>query len=161
MPNSFIKNVNIVANWILGGSLMGDASALPPVGTANAGKVLTAGASNGAMTWEAVALDVPLPLRLGTASVEISDWDLAVENGWYVGDDSENSPTAFTVYVGEVIAVNNLWVTQTVREKVPNGNLDRRVFRRDRSNGVWGAWEELSSTVSDDALGELITGVLI
>ncbi|MFF5993476.1 pyocin knob domain-containing protein [Lysinibacillus sp. KU-BSD001] len=83
--------------------------------------------------------------RVGLHCSQISDWNNALENGWYMGTRTHNSPVdnpeADTWFMGEVISHNQLYVIQKVYQFTdPN----RTTYVRSKLNGVWTAWREES-----------------
>jgi hypothetical protein len=79
--------------------------------------------------------------RLGESSLSITDWNLALKNGWYISDaaTAANKPTPVTTgwLIGEVQNLNDSWITQRVWEAfIANGP----VWERRRLNDVWGPW---------------------
>lgn len=100
----------------------------------------------------APAVDARLPARLSGASTQsITDWNLAVENGWYRGSSAANAPATGWAY-GVVELYNNSTITQTVHMPSGDGAPDTKVWRRSMDAGVWGAWYRLQwSQVEQDA----------
>ena len=75
--------------------------------------------------------------RLGMVAQYIGDWNTVLTNGWFMSLNALNSPVAGWL-IGEVVAHNADWVTQTVfRFEIDH----RLIYRRQRSAGSWGAWE--------------------
>ncbi|MGO1073240.1 phage tail-collar fiber domain-containing protein [Lysobacter sp. CA199] len=75
--------------------------------------------------------------RLGTVGKTTTDWNTAVENGWWMGVGSANAPGGGW-YLGEVVQHNSGWITQTVWDF--SGDF-RVMWRRQKANNAWGAWE--------------------
>lgn len=86
-----------------------------------------------------------LPARLSSSALAITDWNLAVENGWYMGDNALNGPIA-NWCLGTVEVHNPLWVTQTVHLFTTDSSADSRVWRRQQNNDTWGNWYRLQLT---------------
>ena len=110
-------------------------AAIPVVPALVEGKWLKA--SGGAMTWA----DVPsftLPTRLGTVAATITDWNTAIDNGWYMAAGAANAPDGSNWFIGEVVQHNPSWVTQNVR-RFTDGTYAYR-YRRALNNTVWSAW---------------------
>lgn len=102
------------------------------------------GANNASNLTTGVIPDGQLPARLRAASITIADWDSAIENGWYMASGAANAPTADAVwYTGSVEAPNINWITQTVHAFAADWPENTLTWRRDRNNGVWGAWYRL------------------
>jgi hypothetical protein len=92
--------------------------------------------------------DARLPARLNTvANGNITDWNQAITNGWYMGYNLPNSPTTGVWYIGNAVAHNGLWVTQTVYAFTGDSASDTQTWRRSSSDvgGTisWGAWYKL------------------
>jgi hypothetical protein len=93
------------------------------------------------------ALIVPIVSggRLGTIakSVPSSDWDLAVENGWYMVSSGTNAPGgSANWFIGLVTSHNSLWTRQQVWD-FANTNTE---WTRVKNNGTWGAWIQQSGS---------------
>ena len=89
------------------------------------------------------------PGRLGPKAATITDWNDAVESGWYMASNATNAPTASTWYLGTIeshdSSVGNRWVTQTVHGFSDlDGSTDTMTYRRSCNAGVWQAWYKLS-----------------
>ena len=81
-----------------------------------------------------------------TATI-ITDWDSAIKNGWYNATDATNAPEATAWFIGEVLAHNALWITQTVYRFTDDSETDTKVFRRECNDGSWGSWYRLRLSV--------------
>lgn len=91
--------------------------------------------------------------RLSPAGRTVSDWNNAVDNGWYNANNTAvNGPTA-DYYVGEVIVYDANWITQILYPL--NGPL---VWRRDRDAAVWGSWRLLNIPTLDRPGGFQVNG---
>lgn len=91
-----------------------------------------------------VIADGRLPERLRAAAANITDWNNATGNGWYMGSGAANAPTAdATWYKGLVEVHNASWVTQTVFAFSSNGAADTKTWRRECDGGTWGTWYRL------------------
>lgn len=75
--------------------------------------------------------------RLGMAAQQIGDWNTVLTNGWFMAPDALNSPASGWL-IGEVVCHSTSWVTQTLWAFASD---HRVIFRRQRSNAVWGPWE--------------------
>ena len=83
----------------------------------------------------------PLPARLGATATAVSNWNTAVDNGWYYSSPGgTNAPEATGWYLGEVIAYSATgWVDQVVW--LFTGGLNRWRYRRQMNGtGTWSAW---------------------
>lgn len=81
----------------------------------------------------------------------ISDWNNAVTNGWYMGNNATNAPVASAWFYGEVIAHNTSYVRQIVYRFATDTNIagtnnDR--YERVQQNGTWGSWINTSVRVA-------------
>lgn len=84
--------------------------------------------------------DARLPGRLGTVAQQISDWNGALDNGWYMGVDAANAPASGWI-IGTVAAHGAAgWRTQEVHAFTADGVADTKTWRREQDNGAWGAW---------------------
>ena len=90
--------------------------------------------------------------RLGpTQNGTVSDWDTALESGWYHAPaNTPNAPNA-AQYVAEVIAHSANYVVQTAYQFAASGFRDgtESGWRRVRLVGVWGAWQRLRTAEGD------------
>jgi hypothetical protein len=79
-----------------------------------------------------------LPARLFNTCKYISDWNAAIDNGWYMSNDGINSPVRQWL-MGEVINHNHLWVCQRVCAFA----TDQTWYVRYKIDGVWSSWTHL------------------
>lgn len=90
--------------------------------------------------------DARLPTRLGTLSKIVTDWNNAVENGWYMasGLGGANAPLGSNNwFYGEVVNHQGTgWCTQTLYD-FAGGAAIVPVWRRAQQNGTWGQWYRL------------------
>ena len=119
---------------------------LPIVGsiTGNSGsatKLETARKING-VDFDGTADINVLPARLAAASQIITDWNLAVENGWYQGNMALNAPNT-EWNLGIVEAHGYGWVTQTVHTFTSDSPSNSAAWRRDQNGSIWGNWYRL------------------
>uniref|UniRef100_UPI001C8F3D44 pyocin knob domain-containing protein n=1 Tax=Telmatospirillum sp. J64-1 TaxID=2502183 RepID=UPI001C8F3D44 len=96
----------------------------------------------------AARLESALPGRLGVRAFDITDWNNALENGWYMASGAANAPPGETGsgawWMGFVERHNELYVTQTVHAFSGNsGPNNTMVWRRRRFNGTWSDWYKL------------------
>jgi microcystin-dependent protein len=98
-----------------------------------------------------------LPARLQAAAQTITDWDNALENGWFQGNQAANAPeNVLTWWLGYVEAHYDRWVTQTVHRFTADAPTNTHIWRRSSSDSagtrVWGAWYKLQvSQTEQDA----------
>lgn len=97
--------------------------------------------------------DARLPARLGLAALTITDWNNALDNGWYMGASTSNSPDGTAQwFLGTVEAHGSSgWRTQTVHAFTVDGASNTYTWRRAQNNGTWEAWYklQLSQTEQD------------
>jgi len=95
-----------------------------------------------------------LPARLQAASQTISDWNNALENGWYQGNAAANAPggvegiAILDWWLGCVETHYDRWVTQTVHRFTIDAPTNTHIWRRSSEDSgatvrVWGAWYKL------------------
>lgn len=85
-----------------------------------------------------------LPTRLGETALQISDWNTATTNGWYMAQNGTNAPEASIWFIGHVENHGALgWCTQTVHGFTNDSSSDTKSYRREQNNGEWGAWYRL------------------
>jgi hypothetical protein len=76
--------------------------------------------------------------------VSITDWNNAVENGWYMGNNAANAPTRSDTsvwYFGHVIAHNENYVFQEVYHFTSSTDASQNnKYIRAKMNGAWGEW---------------------
>lgn len=104
-------------------------------------KLATARTING-VAFDGTANIDALPARLGSSAQIITDWNSAVENGWYMGYEVLNAPNAGW-NLGIVEAHNPIWVTQTVHSFTVDSSSNSEVWRRQNNGGTWGNWYRL------------------
>ena len=97
------------------------------------------------MPFDGTANITALPARLAPSAQMITDWNLALENGWYQGLNALNAPNALW-NLGIVEAHTAGWVTQTVHSFTSDSSSNSQVWRRDRNNNTWGSWYRLQLT---------------
>jgi hypothetical protein len=90
--------------------------------------------------------------RLGQVAKSITDWDNALDNGWYMGSGAANAPAALTGWViGEVIAHGATgYRIQSVFDFT--AGTGSQVYERRQYGGTWGAWIKLGLRSTDGAL---------
>lgn len=93
--------------------------------------------------------DVNLPDRIDRAALTITDWNSALANGWYMGNNVLNSP--YPNPTGWSIGIvtshdDNAWVTQDVWDFTAGVNSPK--FQRRKLNGTWSGWESPMMVVS-------------
>ncbi|MES0162420.1 MULTISPECIES: pyocin knob domain-containing protein [unclassified Mesorhizobium] len=102
----------------------------------------------------AVISDANLPARLGVVAKTITDWNTALDNGWYMGSGAANAPAANTGWnIGTVEAHGAAgYRTQTVYDFVNATAANTTIWRRYQNGGVWGAWFKIQwSQAEQDA----------
>ncbi|MEG0450586.1 MAG: pyocin knob domain-containing protein [Lysinibacillus sp.] len=80
-------------------------------------------------------------LRFPEYCKTIDDWDLALQNGMYMGSGVLNAPDSDWC-MGVVVAHNPEWVVQKVIQFT--GTRGQREYERWKQNGTWGSWVETS-----------------
>ena len=80
--------------------------------------------------------------RLGPVATTITDWNNAVENGWYMAYSAANAPSPYW-YIGRVEAHQSNYVTQTAHVFDTDSAADTKSWRRSCKAGVWSAWYRL------------------
>lgn len=92
-----------------------------------------------------------LPSRLGPLAANLTDWNLAVESGWYSGSTVANSFTTGWV-MGIVEAHGPAHITQTAHAFNADSAGNPFIMRRSCTNGVWEPWYKLQvSQIEQDA----------
>jgi len=88
-------------------------------------------------------------------TTQVIDWNNAIENGIYSGNNASNAPGA-GLWMGDVIKYNNDWIIQTIYPFTMEGvnPLEWRLngFVRRLKNGVWESWGKIS--LQDYPVGE-------
>ncbi|MER9625052.1 MULTISPECIES: pyocin knob domain-containing protein [unclassified Mesorhizobium] len=94
-------------------------------------------------------LDLKLDYRaslVGAAAQLVTDWNNALENGWYMNASGANGPTV-DWYLGTVeshsTTAGSLYRTQTVHNFTVANSGNTLAWRRHQQAGVWGAWYKL------------------
>lgn len=105
--------------------------------------------------------DARLPARLGTVAQTVTDWNLAITNGNYMGYNIPNAPTTGTWYLGDVVAHNSLYITQTVHGFTSDSNTNTATYRRSSTDvgsvRTWGAWYKLQLSQDEQDARYFIT----
>lgn len=101
-------------------------------------------------------LDLKLDARLnlGVVAQTITDWNTALDNGWYMGSAAANAPDGVNWFLGFVEAHGATgYRTQTVHDFVNDTTVaDLKLWRRRQSGGVWNAWYKIQwSQAEQDA----------
>lgn len=80
----------------------------------------------------------------------ITDWNLAITNGWFMGAGALNAPAAVggNWLMGQVTQHNPNWVQQDVFQFTAGAATAH--YKRHNNNGTWTAW-----TASQDFMGEI------
>lgn len=90
--------------------------------------------------------------RLGRKAQDISDWNLALDDGWFMGNDRPNAPAAGRWFLGLVLAHNDQYVVQTLVDftnaQVKTGAIGG-AWRRIRTTDGWGAWYRVDYTLPE------------
>ncbi|RUX96142.1 MULTISPECIES: pyocin knob domain-containing protein [unclassified Mesorhizobium] len=95
-----------------------------------------------------------LPARLGLVAKTITDWNNALDNGWYMGSGIANAPAANTTWnIGTVEAHGAAgYRAQTVYDFTAATAADTKIWRRHQVGGAWGAWYKIQwSQAEQDA----------
>jgi hypothetical protein len=126
---------------------------------AGAGTRMVVADANGLLSSTSIPPTYTLPARIGPLAQQITDWNDAVENGWYAALNAENAPTPTGWYCGTVVSQNTPWPTQTVCSFTSDTAADTQTWQRDCNNGVWSAWYRLRiSQAEQEALYPGTTG---
>ncbi len=101
-------------------------------------------------------LDLKLDGRpnLGVVAQTITDWNNALDNGWYMASAAANAPDGANWFIGFVEAHGSTgYRTQTVHDFVNDtAAADQKLWRRRQSGGAWGGWIKLQwSQAEQDA----------
>jgi hypothetical protein len=96
--------------------------------------------------------DARLPVRIGGAALNISDWNNASSSGWFWAAAAANAPTPTDLFLGVVDVLNVNYATQTVWEVTSGGAADTKAYRRSRTAGnVWSAWYRIRISEAEQA----------
>jgi hypothetical protein len=88
--------------------------------------------------------DGALPIRIAAFTTQITDWNNAVQNGWYKGAGIPNQPVADGQwYMGEVVAHDSDWVTQRVWQFTLSRGSP--VWERRKNGGAWQPWIQVTA----------------
>ena len=78
----------------------------------------------------------------------VTDWNLAITNGWYIGNANiPNSPIAGLSFFGMVTSAGGGAVTQLLWEYARGAGEPQRYYERYCIGGSWGAWKLLNLRV--------------
>lgn len=108
--------------------------------------------------------DARMPARLATTAQLITDWNTAVNTGWYRGSGAANAPVASTWFIGDVVSHSPIWLTQTVHAFIDDTATNTQTWRRSANDGGGGiiAWQpwyklQLSQAEQDARYQKLLT----
>lgn len=91
----------------------------------------------------AAAWAAQFPTRLGTVCQTITDWNSALDNGWYMGANVANAPVAGNIwFFGQTIQHNPIWHQQDAYQFTALTASNSQHYRR-YNQGVadsWSAW---------------------
>jgi hypothetical protein len=162
-----IDTTDFGPNWPINASNVSGTVAIANGGTGSttvAGALTNLGAAAATHFHNASAINAGtldnarLPARLQATAQTITDWDNALENGWFQGNQAANAPEGvLDWWLGYVEAhFHNRWLTQTVHRFTADAPTNTQIWRRSSSdNGtarVWGAWYKLQlSQAEQDA----------
>lgn len=94
--------------------------------------------------------DARLPERLGPSAKTIADWNLATQNGWYMGSNILNQPEpGNSWFMGFVEAHNSQYTTQTVHQFTADASSDTKTWRRSQNAGTWSNWYRMRLAASE------------
>lgn len=83
--------------------------------------------------------------KLADRCTTITDWNAAVTDGWYMGNNASNAPSANIWYFGHTITHNTNWVFQEVYAFTANTDASLiPKYIRIKKNGTWGAWKNVT-----------------
>ncbi|WP_460221965.1 phage terminase large subunit family protein [Mesorhizobium sp. W016] len=92
--------------------------------------------------------------NLGVVAQTITDWNNALDNGWYMASAAANAPDGANWFLGFVEAHGSTgYRTQTVHDFVNDTTAaDQKLWRRRQAGGAWGGWIKLQwSQAEQDA----------
>lgn len=101
------------------------------------------------VTYEGGYFDVDFT-RSDPKCTTIEDWNSAVENGWFMGNNAANAPANVEAggtlwFFGTVIAHNENYVFQEVYQfTASNDARSNKKYIRSCKEGVWGEWYEVT-----------------
>ncbi|RWX72601.1 pyocin knob domain-containing protein [Mesorhizobium sp. M2A.F.Ca.ET.039.01.1.1] len=98
------------------------------------------GANNAASLTTGTLADARLPARLGLTCLQITDANTATANGWYMGSNVANAPSAAWWLIETITHIEGLWLIQTAYPFTTMTAASGGIQRRIRTNGAWGAW---------------------
>lgn len=78
----------------------------------------------------------------------ITDWNLAVTNGIFMGNDAANAPFEGWC-LGNVVSHNSQWLTQYVHKFTDDVAGNSLKKKRDCNQGTWGAWVLVLETAQE------------
>lgn len=111
--------------------------------TSTGGNIVRRNLANTA--YETVIPDDAVPARLAKFATQVTDWNLAVTNGWFYSvSGAANSPTTGN-FIGQVVATGTA-VTQEIWAYTSDTGLDTKTYRRDYTATVWATWDKLLKT---------------
>ena len=101
------------------------------------------------------ASNTDIQSRFGKVCKTITDWNTAVENGFYMASGATNGPVSGQWFFGYVIAHNTEYVRQEVYQFTQSASAPSVThYVREKMNGTWGSWANLTvrKEVPADAL---------
>lgn len=101
------------------------------------------------------ASNTDIQSRFGKVCKTITDWNTAVENGFYMANGATNGPVSGQWFFGYVIAYSTEYVRQEVYQFTQSASAPSVThYVREKTNGTWGSWANLTvrKEVPADAL---------
>lgn len=86
--------------------------------------------------------------RLGPNAKMVTDWNDAVENGYYFGADAENGPWV-AHWLIHVVAHASNHVTQTAHAFGVDTEANTYTYQRDCNSGSWSAWYRVYNSATE------------
>lgn len=78
--------------------------------------------------------------EISDTAATITDWNNAVNNGWYMGSNAANAPESSVWFMGKVTRHNALWVQQELVNFT--SGVSGKKWRRWLLNGTWSSWSQ-------------------
>ena len=91
------------------------------------------------------ASNTDIQSRFGKICKTITDWNTAVENGFYMANGATNGPVSGQWFFGYVIAYSTEYVRQEVYQFTQSASAPSVThYVREKTNGTWGSWANLT-----------------
>ncbi|MEI9428739.1 pyocin knob domain-containing protein [Mesorhizobium sp. Cs1299R1N3] len=146
-------NVSGVTDWQIGDWIVSNGASWDKID--NTDQVVSVAGLQGVISAAALKTalaitlaDIPGTTRLGTVCQTITDWNAAIDNGWYMGSNVANAPDTGW-WFGQTIQHNNIWHQQDIFAFTSMTAADSKHYRRYQTNSAWTGWFRVLDNIAE------------